>query len=445
MAASAIPAAHAPAAAASRDRLGEFAFVAFLLLVFVGLKPFAVRDPVKLALGESGFTGAGDTWRQITYLAAFALLMFAAWRARGSRMLEAVPAPLACLLAWCVLSAFWSDTPDVTLRRAGLEGVIVLSALLGVETLGSERSLALWKYVLAGVLIVNWLSIPLVHQAVHLPGEGDAQLIGNWRGLYFHKNIAGSVSAITATVFFFEALKSRRATHWLLCLAAVGFTVMTNSKSSIGLLPFGLAAGLIYGAVRRNRLDRLIATAALGVFLVVAGAGVMADYHDISRFLTDPGELTGRVAIWQGELAFIGDHPLLGAGFGSFANAGALSPLHNYVLDSWVRGEAHGHNAYLQLLVTIGGIGFVLALLALVMAPLRRFLGTTALRDPLMPMLFAVFVFMLLHNFVESDFLESDGPAWIAFVLMLALLRRCTQRAPRADAEPARSLAWRLA
>ena len=47
--------------------------------------------------------------------------------------------------------------------------------------------------------------------------------------------------------------------------------------------------------------------------------------------LEDPTEFTGRAAIWQAEIAFIRDHPLLGSGFGTFADTGSLSPLHNYV------------------------------------------------------------------------------------------------------------------
>ncbi|HEX4079749.1 MAG TPA: hypothetical protein VHX61_12845 [Rhizomicrobium sp.] len=100
-----------------------------------------------------------------------------------------------------------------------------------------QRSLALTRGVLAVVLLINWASIPLVHNAIHLAGETDPGLVGDWRGLYFHKNIAGSVSAMTAILFFFQALKSRPLLNGAFCLGGMGFTVMTVSKSSIGLLP----------------------------------------------------------------------------------------------------------------------------------------------------------------------------------------------------------------
>jgi exopolysaccharide production protein ExoQ len=422
------------------DLFSEISFVGFLLLIFVGLKPFAIREMSLLPLGDSG-TGAGDVWRQVCYLATFTAIAFSAWRHQGARVFSAVPPLLAALLLWCLATGLWAQTPTIAIRRAGLEAVIAVSAALSVQMLGVERCLTLLRSVLGCVLIVNFVSIAVVHQAVHLPDESDKQLIGNWRGLYYHKNIAGGVTAVTAILFFFRALDTRRAAHWLLFAAAVAFTVMTRSKTSLGLLPLALFAGVLFRFTRPRSLERWIVAVAGGLALTLAALSLMIDGHAVERFLTDPTEFTGRVAIWQAEFAFVRDHPLLGAGFGSFADTGALSPLYNYVADKWVQGEAHGHNGYLQLLVTMGGIGFVLAMLAFILQPALAFRGIRDRKDvaPFAP-LFAAFVFVVLHNFVESDFLEGDGPVWVAFLLVLGCLhaRRAVQTAPSRAA----TLAW---
>src|SRR5947207_1021520 len=138
---------HAPARAAWS--LADSAFVLFLLLIFVGLTPFAARDPAALAAGESGFGGAGDLVRQIAYSGALLFIAFAAMRAKGFRGLLCLSPFFAALLLWCVLSAAWAPVPDVAFRRAALELVIVLSAMTSVATLGVERSLALLRVVLA--------------------------------------------------------------------------------------------------------------------------------------------------------------------------------------------------------------------------------------------------------------------------------------------------------
>src|SRR5437016_8461576 len=215
--------------------LADSAFALFLLLVFVGLSPFATRDPVALATGQG--SGAGDLARQVAYVGTFFFIVAAAVRTRGAAVLGSVPALVIVLLAWCMLSAFWAPVPGVALRRAVLESVVVTSAMLGVAMLGVERALSLLRIIVGLVLLINWFSIPLIRNAVHLPGEIDPQLVVDWRGLYFHKNIASSVSAITAIVFFFQALKTRPLLNGVICIAAIGFTWMTGSKSSIGLLP----------------------------------------------------------------------------------------------------------------------------------------------------------------------------------------------------------------
>ncbi len=417
-------------AAPLRQRLAEGAFLVFLLLIFVTLQPFAARDALTLSGGESGFVGAGDVLRQVAYLGAFALVLLAAVQAVGWRAFTCISPVFALLLAWCTLSALWAAAPDVTFRRAVLEVVIVLSALMGVAMLGPERSLALLRGVLGAILIVNWISIRLVHNAVHLPGETDPQLVGAWRGLFFHKNIAGSVSAITAILFFFEAWTARRLAPALLCAAAVAFTVMTHSKSSLGFLALALAVGSVYRLAWHRPIDRAIVMTGF-VFLSLVGAVLILRASGlIAHALSDPTELTGRTAIWQGEIAFIQDHWQLGSGFGSFADTGAASPLRNYVGDAWVQNESHGHNAYLQLLVTIGVPGFMLAMIAFVLSPLGAFLRADPRHLEMKAALFAVFTFMVLHNVLESDFLEGEGPAWVAFLIVLGAMRELRRGEP---------------
>ena len=405
-------------------------FLALLLLAFVGMQPFALRNPATdLQTSPYQMTGSGDAIRQVFYLLIFASVVVAAFLRRGFAIATIVPPMLTLLLGWCLLSATWAAAPDVAVRRAGLAIVVALSAMFCIDSLGVERSLKLWRYVLAGVLIVNWLSIVFVHQAVHLPGEQDPGLVGNWRGLYFHKNIAGAVSAITAIVFFFSALKTRRWSDIAFCLLAAGFVVMTHSKSSLGLLPLAVGAGLTYRIAWRSRRDRSIVAVACVLAFFLAAAFVAIDADAIARMLEDPTEFTGRAAIWQAELAFARDHLFLGSGFGTFADTGSLSPLHNYVAGSWVEAVAHGHSGYLQILVTIGGVGLLLTVVALIVLPAMKFWQMDGSDLDLKAMLFALFVFFVAHNFMESDFLEGDAPAWVAYLVMLAFLYRLPRKA----------------
>jgi exopolysaccharide production protein ExoQ len=420
--------------------VAEAGFVLFMLLVFVGIAPFNTRDYATLAIGESGFAGEGDSIRQILYLASLAMISLAAFDKRGVRAFFGVPLPLAMLLIWCCLSALWAAAPGVTFRRAGLEIVVVASAILSVDTLGFERSLKLLRNVLGLVLIANWISIPIIPQAVHQAGEMDPSLVGNWRGMFFHKNIAGSTTALSAIIFLYYAVEKKSWRDIALFFLACGFLVMTHSKSSIGLLPVAILLGSVYRLAWRRSLDRAVVSVA-AITLLVAGISVAMINSDlIMRALENPDEFTGRAQIWQAEIGFIHDHLLLGSGYGTFADTGAASPLRNYVAAIWVQQISHGHNAYLQLFVTVGGVGLLLAMIAFVIQPFVKFVTMKPAALELATPLFAIFCFMILHNFLESDFLEGDGPAWVIFLISLALLRHLPEAA-EAKFRPAVS-AW---
>jgi len=405
------------------SRALEFAFAAFLLLVFVGLSPFAVRDPNVLVNGETIAAGEGDLLRQILYLAVFLTILVVSIRREGVRVFDAVPVMLGLLLLWCGVSALWSAEPDITIRRVGLEVVVVLSVMLSVHNLGVERCFRILRLVLAVVLIVNWISIPIIPQAVHLPNETDPSIIGDWRGLYFHKNITGAVCAVSAMLFLYYAIRDKSRMDWALLAGTIGFLIMTRSKSSMGLLPLAVGSAAIYYAAWRREMDRVIISLAFVLVAILVAIVAAANYDAIARIFSDPQAFTGRTAIWQAEIAFIGDHPLLGSGFGSFADTGALSPLHAYVGSSWVDAVSHGHNGYLQLTVTLGFVGLALAMIAVILTPAAAFWRIDNMDRLLKAFMFALFVFFVFHNLTESDFLESDGASWVVFLMMMATLR----------------------
>ncbi len=418
----------ATAPSSERPWIGEALFVGFLLLAFIGVTPYK-SEPLATEVGVVVQSGAGDSLRQICYLAVFALLLFTAARRRGAEIFSALPLVLLVLLGWCVASSLWSPEPAITIRRAGLAIVLVLSAFLGVETVGSERSLVLWRWVLLAVLVINLVSVKFVPAAVHSFGELDPQLVGNWRGIYSHKNIAGSVAAITALVFLFTPV--RRFWGKIFDFAVVGLSVVfligTHSKSSLGLLAVAIVAGIAYRIAWRQEIDRTIVLVAVGLAVVAGFVFVLADQAAIVRLLEDPTQFTGRTEIWNAEIAYIRDHPLLGSGFGTFAGTGKDSPLAAYI-GGWVTGASNGHNGYLQLLVTVGGIGFALGLVAFLLLPAVSFWR----RGDIGPktLLFSLFVFLVLHNLMENDFLEGDGVTWVGFLLLLAMLDRM-ERAKR--------------
>jgi exopolysaccharide production protein ExoQ len=406
---------------AGRGLVPVLSFIGLLLLIYVGLDAFS-PPPEVTRYGGVPEASHGDVLRQICYLSVAALIGATALQRYSFEAIRIVPFSMIVLLAWCVASALWAPETTIVLRRAGLEVVVVVSLFLSVELLGAERAFLIWRWLLAAILLVNFLSIPFIAAARHGGSEIDAALVGDWRGLYGHKNMAGAVCALTAIVFLFTRNGSRNWIGILIALAACIFLAMTHSKSSAGFLGVALVCGFLYRVAWRDGLNRAILVLCGAILAGGLGLFALLNAAAISRALEDPAEFTGRAEIWAAELRYIGDHPLLGAGFGTFTDTKAQSPLHNYVSGSWVDAVSHGHNGYLQVLVTIGGVGFVLAMLALVVAPARRLWALDQGGDGFKPMLTTIFVFAVLHNFMESDFLEGDGVTWVAMLLVIAAL-----------------------
>jgi len=413
--------AYAPPLPVERSLLPTLAFIVLLLLIFVGLDAYS---PPALVSQFGGVKEAarGDTLRQVLYLGVAVMIGLAAIQRHGLGALRAMPFSMGLLLCWCLASALWAPEQGIVLRRAGLEIIVVVSLMLSIETIGGERAFTLLRWVLALTLLVNFLSIPVIAAARHGAGEIDPALVGNWRGMYGHKNIAGAVCAMTVILFLFTRTGWKNWIGITVSLAACVFLYFTHSKSSAGFLVPALAGGLLYRIGWRDGLSRAILAAFAVLFFVALVAFIALDADSLTRMLEDPREFTGRSAIWAAELRYIADHPLLGAGFGTFTDTKSQSPLHNYVSGSWVDAVSHGHNGYLQVLVTIGGIGFGLMLLAVLVNPLRRFWALDWDERGFKPMLFALFIFAVLHNFMESDFLEGDGVTWSALLMVIAAL-----------------------
>ncbi|MFO1247061.1 MAG: O-antigen ligase family protein [Alphaproteobacteria bacterium] len=402
------------------------AFIGLMLLIYVGMDAFS-PPPLVSQFGGVREASRTDVLRQVAYLGIAAMVGIAALQRFGIAMLRAVPVSMGILLAWCMASAMWAPDTSIVIRRAGLEIVVVVSLMLSIETLGPVRAFTIWRWVLAAILLVNFVSIPIIPAARHAAGEIDPALVGNWRGLYGHKNVTGAVCALTAILFLFTRNGRNNWQGIGIAIASCFFLAMTHSKSSAGFLVIALVAGLLYRVGWRDGLSRAV-LATCAVFLTVAAVVfILFDAESLARMLEDPTEFTGRSAIWAAELRYIADHPLLGSGFGTFTDTKSQSPLHNYVSGSWVDAVSHGHNGYLQVLVTIGGIGFALVVIAAMIAPMRRF-WTLDRGDNFKPMLMALFVFAILHNFMESDFLEGDGVTWVSLLLVIAALNALARR-----------------
>ena len=253
----------------------------------------------------------------------FLLVTGVALWARGQKILTAIPLPYNLACFWCLFSFVWAIEPGISIRRSIGMYIILQATCIAVQALGTQKTLRVLYLFLAGVLTTSLVSIalssiPLFSFAVHPANETDASLIGAWRGVLPHKNVAGAMMTHASIVFLHFALNRKKLIDWLFFFGTILFLIGTKSKTSLGLAGIVLAAGVIYRYVVSQRGGN----SAFGVLLLclVLSLGVLGigANEKIAAYLSDPESFSGRVAIWSSLLTYIKSHIWLGSGYGSF-------------------------------------------------------------------------------------------------------------------------------
>lgn len=396
-------------------------FVGFLLLALLGFT--SLQDETVVV--ESG----GNTVLQLLYGVLCVFMVFGSGTALTRGRLVSVPLTILLLLGYCLLSVSWAVDPGASLRRLIQTAIVFWVIFRCVGDLGYARTLLLVRYMLILLLVLNYLTVALTGYGIHGDiSEDGSSLFGNWRGILPHKNVAGAACAVTVIVMLFDVRGALRYLSPLVIVAALIFLSYTESKTSQSVLIVALVCGL------SARLYSTTYRSIVGVALVIAGGIALllaSAYSDAARaYLNDPQALTGRGTIWPLLLEYARQHLWTGAGFASFWQIGDISPIWT-LTDGWVAHYAsHGHNGYLDLLVTIGLPGLLLALVTLILWPFAQLMFSVSIGRRQRALLLALFVFGVAHNLTESTLLNGAATVEIVFVMTIALISYLSKASP---------------
>lgn len=412
---------------------------AFLLVVFVQYLPFATRTALDAA-GIDAEVG-GNFVRQLLY-AGFCVAVLMLTRRHLTAVGRSVPIALVTLAGFALASLAWSTVPGIAGRRLAATLLVGAVTLIAGSVLRPARTIALLRgvtLVLALATLASGTLVPAL--AIHQPGDPEPSIVGAWRGVFFHKNMAGSVLGLGLVLWterWTTAPRRLPASAALLAVAAA--LVLTRSKSSEAAAALAiLTLWGMRGAVRLSRGDP-----AGGVLLRAAAAATGAVALLVAWFLTplgdyllDPEAFTGRGRLWQAVGTLIAQAPLLGHGYASVFQVGEDGPLAPIAPSDWVRNVAHSHNGLLDLLVTLGVIGLVLALWALFFDPWRRVARLPAeLRDQWQPLLAALLCFAFVQGLMEGGLMTAGGVKWATLTLLAGVTVRLASGATAARATP---------
>lgn len=391
-----------------------FAFVVGILLLYytVGLAPF----PAPLVYSVRTVNPYDDTVRMTLMTVLFsvsALIYFP--RARGTS-LHVFPPSLWMLLGWIIASTVWSVAPEDTFKRGILTVLTTFLAYTSAQALGVERTIKVTAKVLIALCIVSFFSCLVVKNAIHQPGDA-AEVVGDWRGLFPHKNNTGAYCVIALLALASPSRPTRPLYALLMALPVFGLLVMTGSKTSLFLfVPAFLVLLAVNQALKLSDGKKaLMMTLFVMIVLSLISVALLSSY--LVEILNDPTTLTNRAMIWHVLFAAIGDRPLQGVGFSAFWN----TPANPYITGQFVyiAGLTQGHNGYIDVTAAIGFVGLTLALFALFVVPVRDGICVWRANSTSTPLLFSVISFFFMHNFTESSLLRTSMGTWLIFCLII--------------------------
>jgi exopolysaccharide production protein ExoQ len=406
------------------------------------------------AMGWGPPVNAADTYidgspadrNVLTVLLVIGLLVLVRRKRFGALLLA--NGPLLLFFVYAAASAFWSDYPDITIRRWVKDvGDLVMVMVVVTDRdwyAGIKRFL-----VRPGFLLIPY-SVLLIK---YYPAIGRAYNRWTWMvtftGVTTHKNLLGRVALIFGIAFvwcFLVAYRERTTVHRSRHLIAHGaaltlvvwlfVTANSVTAQSCFLLAtaFLLAAGSRALGEKRWVVHVLVAVLlALPLATTILGIGGGA-IEEMGRDST----LTGRTAIWEQVLAEV-QSPLLGTGFESFWLGDRLERIQ--VIHP---GLNESHNGFVEIYITLGWIGVFLLAVIIIMG-YRNIIISMRQNPDIGRLRMAYFIAAVVLSFTEAGF-RMLNISWITFLMaVVALPENRSREALRNDSTisaPPRRARW---
>lgn len=316
---------------------------------------------------------------------------------------------LFLFLLFIIVSAAWSDYPQISLRRSiALTGTTLFGTYLALR-LRPDELLRYVFYAFAITLAASLIVILLVPSI----GIHDDVHAGAWSGVLGHKNDFGRkmvLGVIVCMTYYFMDRDRNRAAGFLLVLFFL-CVLMSQSRTSWVVLACLMLAIPLLLVSRRPGLP-------LGVqVLILVGVGlgglgfVLIEYwEEILQLIGRDATLTGRTFIWELGWDAVLQKPWLGYGYKTFWGYGGLA---RYI------AVGHGHNNFLDVLVELGSVGFTIFMLLLFVFIKSALLRIKSQRDVLGLFYPLFFLYLMIFSLATRVMPLHGTLTWALFVAIL--------------------------
>lgn len=284
------------------------------------------------------------------------------------RRLEITNYPLlissGLLALWTYASFTWSHFPRETLLELiRLSGWMLLA--LGLARKYNANEIAVIMFIVAAG------SVSLAAATDVLTGE-----FRPWRSAYrmtgtLHPNGLADNAALMSVIAMFFVIKSEKRQYGWLAIIAIGFVVVALTKSRNGLMCFFVGTYVlsiigqpIGGFLKAVAVSLVVA----GLFMIVSGVITESQKRSAINSATmgrgTDSKLSGRSDLWKAVIKMTGKERAKGVGYGAFFVTKRVERLGKLL--RWF--PHHAHNAYLEVLATLGWVGLMLGLTTAVLA-----------------------------------------------------------------------------
>ena len=316
------------------------------------------------------------------------------------------------LLGIICFSYFWSINPDQTFRFAvyalGTTGFGLYIATR--YTLSEQLELLAWTY--------GFLLILSVLFAIGIPKYGLMAGVhsGAFRGVFTHKNQFGAFMAPGGVIFLLNAFRGGKYSwvYWAMLILSCATMVWSQSATALATFTVMLVLCFIY-RIFRWRYEVMVS--GILAITIVSFAGIILLFGLGSDSLLDlvgrDVTLSGRTFIWQYVWDQIELRPWLGYGLAAFWN-GYDGPS-GYVQLAMTIAVIYAHNGFLDLWLSVGGIGLTIFVLGFFSTTFQSLMLLRKTNNPegFWPLLFLTYI--LLSNLTEGTISNLNSSFWALY------------------------------
>jgi exopolysaccharide production protein ExoQ len=396
-------------------------WIVTFLFLFTGLNltisPFRYIYPEALADPAKGF---GSVIAQLSIYACIVLVLRTWFKDFFMSILILSKNPfLFSFLILSLLSPFWSETPDLTLRYSA---VVFFTSLFAVHVAREYSFQDLSDMLRRLTVVVGVVSLGFAAIAPSLAFNEKGLM-----GIMPFPIKLGTCLAFGSALWLSYALENRKD-RWN-ALGIVGFLSLiiplTNSAQAI-FTYFILLALVILLKVLKEGLGKqylpflVIGFLMLGILIsMVLQTLLPSIFNTLGKDMT----LNGRTEFWAQLLDRLELHNLLlGYGLNGFWQPwrGMNNPAHG-ILNSGGFVPPHAHNGFLDVALSLGLIGFILFAISflIVLSQSFQFFLRNKSADSSLPLI--ILLYILLSNLSETQLIGSNY-IWILYVITLTRL-----------------------